>query len=76
VRLGLVVVSLPLQDLALCVSDGEERLDVEMLVAPAAVEVLDDRIVHRLARPAEDQPDPVLVGPGVRAPRAPSDGRR
>lgn len=44
VRPVLIVVSLPLQDLVLCVSDGEEQLDVEMLIPQTPIEGLDEGI--------------------------------
>ncbi len=52
VRPVLIVVSLPLQNLVLCVSDREEQLDVEMLIPQTSIEALDEGIVHGLPRAA------------------------
>jgi len=57
------------QKFLLRVVSREEQLDVEMLVAQAAIEALDERIVYGLPGPRELKADPWSYAPAVGAQR-------
>src|SRR6266446_7761259 len=68
VRPNRIVVQAPGFDDLACVSQAEEPVLVETLVAEPAVETLDVGILIRLARLDEVQPDALGVGPCIEGP--------
>lgn len=64
-----IVVDPPRLDRRLRLFQGIEPMEVETLVAEAAVERLDEGIIRRLARPGELELDAVAVRPGIQRAR-------
>ena len=64
-RADVIVILAPGVQYALCLERGRKDVRVEAFVAPPAIETLDERILHRFARPDKLEPDVVRVRPGV-----------
>lgn len=66
--LVIVIVAPGVQE-CLGVGEVDEAVDVQTLIAQAAVETLDKRVLHGLSGPDEVQGDPTAVGPLVQGVR-------
>ena len=60
--LGVIVVA-PFGDLIAGVAEGSEPVQVQALVAHAAVKTLNERVLHRFARLDEPQANPGALRP-------------